>query len=113
VDLIKKHDINILTETWLSQKTHYNLNIQGYNAHHLYGNKSVTTRKGRYSGGITIYYKSELCDKINFIEEHQCGIMWFKLCKSIFNSNTDVCICCTYIPPFGSKVINRNQEDFF
>ena len=74
----------------MSKNTSYNLNIQGYETYHLFGNKSDNARKGRYSGGITVYYKSELHEKIKIVEEKQIGIIWMKLCKSLFNFNTDV-----------------------
>ena len=113
IDIINKHDIIILTETWLSPKTHINLNIQGYSAEHLMGNKSHNTRKGRHSGGISIYYKSSLQGKIDIVEKHQCGIIWLKICKSIFHFNVDVYLCCTYIPPRESKVLSNNEIDIF
>ena len=54
---INNYDIIILTETWLSKNTCVNLEIPKYNCKHLFGNKSRDTQKGRYSGGISLYYK--------------------------------------------------------
>ena len=79
----------------LSPKSNYNLNINGYEAFHLYGNKSPNVRKGRYSGGISVCYKLELKNKLQIEEKQQSGIIWLKLCKSLFNL-TPMCFCATY-----------------
>ena len=50
--------------------------------------------KGRFSGGVSVYFRSCLSDKIKVIEKNHCGIMWLKLCKSLFHFNTDVCFFC-------------------
>ena len=39
--------------------------------------------------------------------------MWFKICKSIFYFNEYVFLCCTYMQPRGSKVLNQNNIDLF
>ena len=102
-----------MTETWVSPKTHLNLNVKGYCVEHLYGNKSARTNKGRHSGGISIYYKQNLRDKIEIIEKLQQGILWLKICKSMFQFDADVYLCCTYIPPRQSRLTNQNDVDFF
>ena len=102
-----------MTETWLSKTTCYNLNIQGYCVEHLYGNKSKNTRKGRYSGGISIYYKSNLYGKIEITQKHQNGIVWLKMDESLFYFNTDLYMCCTYIPPKESTLRNSEEFDMF
>ena len=113
LDIINSHDIVILQETWLSSNSHFNLNIQGYECEHVYGNKSVNTRKGRYSGGLSIYFKSKFKDKIQILEKHQCGIIWIKLCKTLFSFDTDVYICSSYIKPRDSRVILTQDVDMF
>ena len=99
MELIKNYDLIFLTETWISKNTYINFDIEGYYCEHLYGNKSRNAKKGRYSGGITIYYKQTLKDKINIIEKDQNGIIWVKICKSLFDFDSDLYMCCTYIPP--------------
>ena len=113
MDFINEHDIIILTETWLSNSTCYNLNIAGYSAEHQHGNKSQNTRKGRHSGGISIYYRNSLMDKITIAEKQQCGIVWLKSCRTLFHFNTDVFLCCSYIPPRGSQVLNTINDNIF
>ena len=48
----------------------YNIDIQDYSSIHLYGNKSPQTRKGRFSGGISVYFKSYLNGRISIAEKH-------------------------------------------
>ena len=103
----------LLNETWISNNDHLNLDIGGYISEHIFGNKSIGTRKGRYSGGISIYYKNSLKDKIKVVEKHQIGILWLKISKDIFSFNQDVYICVSYIPPAGSKVIRNDDIDLF
>ena len=57
----------------------FNLEIKNYTCEHLYGNKAENTKKGRFSGGISIYYKNNLKNHIQIIEKDQCGIIWFKM----------------------------------
>ena len=102
----------MLTETWLTKKGLYNVDIQGFESEHIFGNKSVGVKKGRYSGGVSIYYKTHLKDKIKIVEKNQCGIMWIKIQKELFTFEQDVFICCTYIPPVGSRVLNSDIDLF-
>ena len=113
LDYINSYDIVILSETWLSHKSAYNLNIEGYEAVHLYGNKSPQTRRGRYSGGISVYYISYLSSKVYIVEKQQCGIIWLKLCRCLFHFDSDIFLCTTYIPPHDSKLSNQNESDIF
>ena len=76
------------------------------------GNKSKGVKKGRYSGGISVYYKNCLNDKIKIIvEKHQCGIIWVKLLQDVFIFEQDVYVCHSYIPPMGSKVLYNDEID--
>ena len=89
------------------------LNIQGYCVKHLSDNKAKNTRKGRYSGGIYIYDKSNLYGKIEITQKHQNRIVWLKIDKSLFYFNIDSYMCCTYIPPKGSTLLNSEEFDVF
>ena len=100
-------------ETWLASNEFVNLEIQGYKSIHIFGNKSPRAKKGRYSGGISLYFRDYLSDKIKIMEQKQCGILWVKILRDIFNLNEDVNMCHIYNPPQGSKVINNDVIDFF
>ena len=51
IEYISKYDLVFLSETWMSSKDQYNLEIQGFQSIHMFGNKSASARKGRLSGG--------------------------------------------------------------
>ena len=74
----------LLSETWISDSETVNLDIEGYSCDHIYGNKSRGTRKGRFSGGISVYYKNCYKDKIQIVEKQQCGILWLKIQNDVF-----------------------------
>ena len=73
---ISKYDLIFLNETWIFDKNKTNLDINGYTSEHIPGNKSKHTRKGRFSGGISFYYKNKLRNHVNIVETMQNGIMW-------------------------------------
>lgn len=110
IDYVKTFDIIFFNETWLASKTQYNLDIEGYKCLHIFGNKSSNTKKGRFSGGISLYYRDQFTDKIKIIEQNQTGILWIKILRDVFEFNEDVYMCNIYIPPVNSKL--RNAADF-
>lgn len=113
VIILQQYDVVLLQGTWLNKHSHINLELNGYISEHIYGNKSVNTTKGRFSGGLSLYYRESLKSKINVVEKEQEGIMWIKMSKELFNFNEDVFICNTYILPSGSTVLNQVDFDFF
>ena len=52
---IKKYDLILLSETLTHSKQNTNLEINEYIAYHLFGNKSHGTKKGRFSGVLSVY----------------------------------------------------------
>ena len=113
LDIVNDYVIVIFTETWISPNTHYNLDIRGFISNHIHGMKSIHARKGRYIGGVSVYFRSCLSDKIKTIEKNHCGVMWIKLCKSPFHFNTDVFLCSAYVKPHDSKVLSSDDVDVF
>lgn len=75
LDLVSDHGIVIVKETWILPNTHYHLDIKGFISSHTYGIKSVHARKGRFSGGISVYFRSFSSYKIKIIEKNLCGFM--------------------------------------
>jgi hypothetical protein len=49
-----------LNEAWISLKNTSNLKINDYCVEHIVGSKSSSIRKGRFSGGISFYYRSNI-----------------------------------------------------
>ena len=45
LEYISSYDLIFLSETWISNKDKINLDINGYNSEHLFGNKSKNTTK--------------------------------------------------------------------
>lgn len=112
IETVQKYDVVFFTETWLSKSTCVNLDIKGYDCFHVYGNKTQNVKKGRYSGGLSIYYRQTLAKKVEIVETNQYGIFCVKFGKTLFSFNTDVYIINVYIPPTNSNVIDLNNFDF-
>ena len=110
---MNSYDVILFSETWLSKSEYTNLDIDGYSCDHIYGNKSRGTKKGRFSGGLSVYFKNCYRDKIQIVEEHQCGILCIKIRSDLLVCNEDVYICNIYIPPHGSKVLNNQDVDMY
>ena len=110
---IYQYDIVFLSETWLSKTDSINLDINGYLGTHISGNKSQRTRKGRYSGGISVYYRTDLKNYVTVLEIQQCGILWLKLSSALFPFDEDVYLCNVYIPPSTSNVLRHSDIDIY
>ena len=102
-----------LSETWISKTDSINLDINGYLSTHISGNKSQHTRKGRYSGGISVYYRTDLKNYVTVLEKQQCGIIWLKLSSALFPFDEDVYLCNIYIPPSTSNVLRHSDIDIY
>ena len=92
-EYVNDFDILLFSETSLSSKTSSNLDINGYFSQHIFGNKSPGTVKGRYSGGISLYAKNYLKNKIKIVEQNQNGVLWIKLSSDLFTFKEYVFIC--------------------
>ena len=102
-----------LSETWIPKTNSINLDINGYTSTHIPGNKSQRARRGRYSGGISLYYKTDLKTHITVLEKEQSGIIWIKLSSAIFPFDEDVYLCNLYIPPTASSVLKNSEIDIY
>jgi len=60
LEQISFYDVVLLSEIWISEKQLYNLNISGFDSYHIPENKRIGVNNGRYSGGLSLYSKSEL-----------------------------------------------------
>ena len=76
------------------------------------GNKSNNVQRGRYSGGISIYFRKSLQKYITVVEKPQNGIAWVVLSKERFNLEDSVCICWTYNHTIQSTVIDNENFSF-
>lgn len=105
-------DILLFSETWVSSKTTLNLDLNGYFSEHIYGIKSPGTVRGRHSGGLSLYAKNYLKNKIEVVEKNSNGLLWIKLSSDLFNFKNDVFICFVYIPPSDSKILKSSDFNF-
>ena len=113
ISIIKQYDLVFFTETWISKNTFFNFDVTDYSCVHLYGNKSRTTQRGRFSGGITLYYRESIGKSKKIVDQHQNGILWVELDKRLFAFQENVYICCSYVPPSNSNIFNAENFDFF
>ncbi|MEW8545054.1 MAG: reverse transcriptase family protein [Candidatus Thiodiazotropha sp.] len=113
INHIKNYDIILLGETWLNEKTGLKCEIEGYQCEHIYARKSIGARKGRYSGGISIYYKSYLKDFIKVIEKSQYGLLWLKIDSQLIQGDTDLLVCYCYLRDKNSRVLRHEDIDLY
>ena len=102
-----------LSETWIKENDAFAFNISGYTCEHLYAHKHVTQRKGRHSGGITVYYKDYLKGKVSVVEKSKYGFICIKLESELFKHGQNVFICSLYIPPHRNNNSIHEQIDHF
>ena len=60
----------------------------------------------RKSGGIGIFLRNDLSDKIHQICTDSDYILWLKMDKSLFNIEQDFLLDILYIPPMQSRFLN-------
>ncbi|MEW8544930.1 MAG: reverse transcriptase family protein, partial [Candidatus Thiodiazotropha sp.] len=106
-------DIIFLGETWLNKNDYINYDIEGYCCDHVFASKSLGTTKGRYSGGISIYYKSVVKDYISVVEKNDYGLLWLKIGSNILKSNVDTYIGYLYAREKNSRIYRHEDVDYF
>ena len=98
---IRDFDIAVLVETFVEKS--YDL-TQHFPDHHIYACSAVKlSNQGRRSGGIVVLVKKWLKPHTEVIETIHDQIVVLKLNKEVFNSQHEVIIIATYIPPQGSS----------
>lgn len=102
-----------MNETWVSKTDYTNFDINGYVCDFIPGNRTRRSRKGRYSGGISLYYRTCLKNYITVIEKQLHGIMWIKLSSVLFSFDEDVYFCNLYNPPSCSNVLKSYDVDIY
>ena len=112
IDVIKAHDIVLLSETHLSSTDF--INIKGY---HYYGNCRQTSGNNRNFGGLGILLRKELKQACSIIPSKSTEYNWIKLKKENFNMKTDLYICHVYIAPtksdsdLSNEIIDHIERD--
>ena len=80
IDLMNKHDICLLNETW--RKEDSKIGLSGFWDFSLVRTK--LTKKGRPSGGITVFCKNDIRKGVK-IASHKEGFIWLRLDNIFFN----------------------------
>ena len=103
VSILNNYDIVCLYECWVSKDDVFEL--ENYE-------QFVFPRSFSKGGGIVLFYKTELRDRLHFIENIYDSIIWFKFDKPNVNES-DSFLCFCYIPPEGSVFYEKNDVDMF
>ena len=113
VDLISSHDLVFLCETWIKPNESTNLNIPGYEAEHIFARKFSKTERGRWSGGISLYIRSNVKHRVKIVKKSDDGFLLIKVDKSVLKCNEDVYLCQVYFPDQNSKARKNDDVDHF
>lgn len=93
-------DVILLTESWLSDK--FNCDVEGFTYFKL--DRSLTHKNARRdSGGIIIYIKNNIKNKVSLLKTTGDNIMWIKFDRSLFDFDEDIVLCLCYNVPTGSS----------
>ena len=110
INEISKYDSLMFTECWISKFS--NVNINGYECF-VCPRQKCNNKAKCSSGGITVYFKHHLSQKISLIKRNTKGNLWFMLDKSVFDNVTDRYLCVCYIPPESSNVYRNRSSELF
>jgi len=98
----------VLTEIWNCR----DFEIAGYKSFVQCPTPNQSKKGGRHSGGIALFYKSNLQKIISIVKTNQ-NFLWFKIDKKFLNSSKDIYVCGVYIPPCNSKYFDSEIFDQF
>lgn len=105
---IKNTDIIVLQETWHRGDGPTGCPVN-YRELVVPSSKLTGIKQGRDSGGILIWYKSELTHSIKVIKMGTFYI-WLEINKELTSTEKNIFLCATYIPPNESPYF---KEDMF
>ena len=113
ISYVKNFDILLFGETWQNKNDPYDFGISDYECAHVYAKKSHGVTTGRFSGGVTVYYRSSLKQFISVIHKSDDGLIWIKLDKHFLSSDKDAYLCYVYVRDKNSKVLQQDEIDYF
>ena len=104
-NVVNIFDIFGLVETWT--KNDSQIDLPNYQYYHVPGTRKY--KKGRYSGGIILYYHKRLENSIKLVKKtNHC--IWIKLDKAFFQTDKDIYLALIYIRPYNSN--NDCEENY-
>ena len=105
-EFIKQFDIFGLCDTWGKSSDEFDSFLDGYNAFSNVRKKKY--RKGRASGGVTVFVKSKLIEnglvQRIFCDLDDCVVLLIKGSQS--GTEIEIILCFLYISPEGSPIYN-------
>ena len=104
-DLLDSSDIVCFAETWLSEATAANINIEGFEKFSIENKRRA--RHGRNSGGIMVFIRNALIRCIRRWKPQANGVMYF----IVELNSTKIGLIFLYNPPTGSPYANEEQLD--
>ena len=95
---LQNFDIILMTETWINKNSTIDIKNMIIKLFHM------TRRQGakRDSGGIAVYYRSDLATGVQLVRSTEDCVLWLKISKEILHSDKDLLICTCYILPTNS-----------
>ena len=104
ISFVKTFHCCALYETWGKTESQFDNFIEGYT--NFSKTRKRTHNLGRYSGGVTVFVQSKLCEdgiiKRIFSEFEDCVCI---LLKGVYLGFTnDIVLCFTYLSPEGSPI---------
>lgn len=103
----------MLGETWFNKDDPYDLSISGFECDHVFACKSLGAKSGRFSGGVSVYFKSHLKKFISVAGKSEYGLIWIKIDKNILPFDEDAFMCYIYVREQKSLVLRNEEIDYF
>ncbi len=94
---LEKSDIIVLQETWSRGDMPTGCPL-GYREVIFPSTKLKSVSQGRDSGGMLIWYKTNLTQSIELTKKGDFSI-WFKIKKEVVSTDKDLFMCAACIPP--------------
>ena len=97
IDIISKHDIFAVMESWLDKGDSCPV-MNGFANFRSDRKKKRKSKRG--SGGILIYCRSKLVNGVSKISSFSDDLLWLKLDRYFFGLPNDVYMCVAYLCPW-------------
>ena len=106
-DLVSKFELFCVCETKLDESDIFE--VPGY----TFISQVRKEKCLRKSGGIGVFVKSALSEKVTFIDSDSDYVLWIKVDKSAVNTNEDLFCGIVYVPPSDSRFYSADEFSRF
>ena len=97
--MLVNHDIICMCEAWTNERS--NITLEGYEHYAFYRKRKP--RAKRDSGGLILYYRTDIAKGIKFLKNVDESVIWIELDKEFFKLEQTILIACCYVVPQGSS----------